>query len=96
MNPITDYRPFEPIDSSWPTDVQRRCAQINRAERRKLNRRKHDNDTHHLPAIYRTVKVKDDLHHKLRLKAIENRMPLQLLIEELLESGLRKITEISC
>jgi hypothetical protein len=95
MNPITDYRPFEPIDSNWPTEVQRRCAQINRAERRKLNRPKHDDTSHYLPAIYRTVKVKDDLHHRLRLKAIEDRMPLQVLIEQLLESGLRKILEKS-
>jgi hypothetical protein len=36
----------------------------------------------------RTVKINDDLHYRIRVQAVMNRIPMQTLIEQLLESGL--------
>lgn len=54
------------------------------------NTEKKDNGTHYATVAYRTVKIKDDLHHRLRTKAVADRMPMQTLIERLLEAALRE------
>jgi histone acetyltransferase (RNA polymerase elongator complex component) len=41
------------------------------------------------PAMTRTVKIADVLHHKIRVLSVQKRMPMQEFIEGLLTAGLR-------
>lgn len=40
------------------------------------------------PQKNRTVKVKDDLHHRVQMQAVRLRIPLQSFVEQMLEHGL--------
>jgi hypothetical protein len=40
--------------------------------------------------LTRTVKINDELHHLIRVRAVEKRVPMQELIERLLKAGLRR------
>lgn len=42
-----------------------------------------------LPKIHRSVKINDDLHHRIRMKAAHDRIGVGELIESLLESALK-------
>lgn len=37
----------------------------------------------------RTVKIADDIHHKIRVLSVQKRLPMQNFIENLLLAGLR-------
>jgi hypothetical protein len=41
------------------------------------------------PVTYRSVKINDALHHRIRVKAARDRVGVGALIESLLESALR-------
>jgi hypothetical protein len=38
----------------------------------------------------RTVKIADEIHHKIRVLSVQKRIPMQNLIEQLLTFGLRE------
>jgi hypothetical protein len=40
--------------------------------------------------VNRTVKVSDSLHHRARMISVKRRIPMQHLIEELLERGISR------
>lgn len=40
--------------------------------------------------LTRTVKISDDIHHKIRVLSVQKRMPMQEFIENLLLFGLRE------
>lgn len=42
-----------------------------------------------LPIKYRSVKINDDLHHRISIKAAQDRLGVGELIESLLETALK-------
>jgi hypothetical protein len=80
-----NYTAFGPIDPSWSPEMVRECRTINKAARKPSAAKVRE--LIHTP--YRSVKITDDLHRRLRIKSVTDRVLMQDLIEQLLEAGLR-------